>query len=206
MTKCLEKPLGSWGTKHDGQNFLSFWTIFHPFTPLTTWKITILIKWEKAWIYYHFPHVYHKGQLYDVWFLRYETWQTNFLSFWTVFCPLTPLTAQKIKILKNWKKTWRYYHFTQEYHKSWLYAILFLRYGEWQVFFFFSPFWAIFCPFTLPNSPKNQNFKKMKKIPGDIIFQWCNKNHDHMLYCSWDVFFHFGPFFALLSPHPYPTP
>ena len=25
----------------------------------------------------------------------------NFLSFWTVFCPFTPLTTQKIKILKN---------------------------------------------------------------------------------------------------------
>ena len=28
----------------------------------------------------------------------------NFLSFWTIFCPFTPLTAQKIKILKNEKK------------------------------------------------------------------------------------------------------
>ena len=25
----------------------------------------------------------------------------NFLSFWTVFCPFTDLTTQKIKILKN---------------------------------------------------------------------------------------------------------
>ena len=32
-------------------------------------------------------------------------------------------------------------------------------------------FWAIFCPLTppLPNSPKNENFKKMKTKPGDII-------------------------------------
>ena len=28
----------------------------------------------------------------------------NFLSFWTIFCSFTPLTNQKIKILKNWKK------------------------------------------------------------------------------------------------------
>ena len=27
----------------------------------------------------------------------------NFLSFWTVFCPFSPLWTQKIKILKNWK-------------------------------------------------------------------------------------------------------
>ena len=27
----------------------------------------------------------------------------NYLLFWTIFCPFTPLTTQKIKILKNWK-------------------------------------------------------------------------------------------------------
>ena len=36
-------------------------------------------------------------------------------------------------------------------------------------------FWAIRFPFTLPplppfpNSPKNENFKKIRKNPGDII-------------------------------------
>ena len=29
------------------QNFLSFWTIFCPFTTLTTWKIKILENWKK---------------------------------------------------------------------------------------------------------------------------------------------------------------
>ena len=49
----------------------------------------------------------------------------------------------------------------------------------------------IFCHFGQffahlpPNNPKNQNFKKMKKIPGDIIIlHKCNKNYDHMAYCS----------------------
>ena len=28
----------------------------------------------------------------------------NFLSFWAIFFPFTPLTTQKIKILKKWKK------------------------------------------------------------------------------------------------------
>ena len=28
-----------------------------------------------------------------------------YFSFWTVFCPFNPITAQKIKILKNEKKT-----------------------------------------------------------------------------------------------------
>ena len=32
-----------------------------------------------------------------------RNWQ-NFLSFWTIFCPLPSLTTQKNKILKKWKK------------------------------------------------------------------------------------------------------
>ena len=39
-------------------------------------------------------------------------------------------------------------------------------------------------PFKLSQSPKNQNFKAMKKLPGDIIIlQKYTKNHDQMLYC-----------------------
>ena len=50
-------------------------------------------------------------------------------------------------------------------------------------------FWAIFCLFTPPppNSPKNDNFKTMEKTAGDIILHKWTKNHDHMLYCSWDI-------------------
>ena len=49
-------------------------------------------------------------------------------------------------------------------------------------------FWAVFCPFYLPNNSKNQNLKKRKKAPGDIIIlHKFTKNHDHMLYCCWDV-------------------
>ena len=36
----------------------------------------------------------------------FEVWTTTdiiFFSFWTIFSPLTPLTTQKIKILKNEK-------------------------------------------------------------------------------------------------------
>ena len=53
--------------------------------------------------------------------------------------------------------------------------------------FYFS-FRALFCPFTPHNSPKNENFKKMKKRPGDIIILHnCTKNYDYKLYCFWDM-------------------
>ena len=55
----------------------------------------------------------------------------------------------------------------------------------------FLPLCAIFCPFTSPpptNSQKNKTLKKRKKTSGDIIILHnCTKNHDHMLYCFWDM-------------------
>ena len=53
--------------------------------------------------------------------------------------------------------------------------------------------------------------KKMKTFAGDIIIlQMCTKNHNHMRCSSWDtkwdrIFYHFGPFFALLTPFPLTT-
>ena len=47
---------------------------------------------------------------------------------------------------------------------------------------FYSP-----CPSPSLSRPKNENFKKMKANPTDIILHKCTKNHDHMLYCSWDM-------------------
>ena len=50
-----------------------------------------------------------------------------------------------------------------------------------NVIFHFGLFFALLPP----NSPKNQNFIKVKKMPRDIIIlHKCTKNHDHMLYHS----------------------
>ena len=59
-----------------------------------------------------------------------------------------------------------------------------------------------------PSSSLNQNFKKMKKTPGDIIILLkCTQDHDHMLYCSLDMarhrcncYFSFWAIFCLFSP------
>ena len=44
-----------------------------------------------------------------------------------------------------------------------------------------------FLPFYSPNSPKNQNFEKMKKTTGDIILHMGTKNYDQMMYGSWNM-------------------
>ena len=58
-----------------------------------------------------------------------------------------------------------------------------------------------------PNSPKTQNFEKMKKTPGDIIIlHMGTKNYDQMMYASWDMvpdgcnYFSFLAIFYLFTP------
>ena len=55
----------------DRQNFLSFWTVFSPFTPYGPRKSKLWRNETNSWRYYHFANVYHKWQSYDIWFLRY---------------------------------------------------------------------------------------------------------------------------------------
>ena len=85
------KMYGSWDMERDRQNFLSFWTVFCPFIPITTWKSKFWINEKTTWRYYHFTHVHHKWRSNNIWFLRYGACEgQNFLSFWAVFYPFTP--------------------------------------------------------------------------------------------------------------------
>ena len=53
-----------------------------------------------------------------------------------------------------------------------------------RIFCHFGPYFAL----SPPNNPKIQNFEELKKTTGDIIIlHKYTKNHDHMLYCSWDM-------------------
>ena len=64
---------------------------FLPFDTLNNPKNQNLEKNEnKTWRYYLFTLVYHKWQSCDVWFRDMEHNGQNILSFWTIFCPLTP--------------------------------------------------------------------------------------------------------------------
>ena len=71
----------------------------------------------------------------------------------------------------------------------------------------FCHFGLFFLPFYLPNNSKNQNFEKLKKIPGDIIIlhMW-TKNDNQRKYGSWDIehdrqnFLSFWTIFCLFTP------
>ena len=124
--------------------------------------------------------MYHKLELNDVWFLRYEVWQ-NALVLWGHFLPFYSTNNPKNQNFEKMKKqTWRYHHFTQAYQKSWPYAILFLdmTYDKCKCYF---SFWAIFCPFT-PLTARKIKMKKNEKSPEisslytgvpKIMIRWC---------------------------------
>ena len=113
--------------------FCHFGPSFCPPPPsLTAQKMKITKKWKKqleiSSIYssvlkimiigYTVPQIWRMTDVIDV-ILGY-------------FCPFTPVTAQKMNILKK-LNTWWYHHFTLVYQNSWSYAVLFLRYGMWQM-------------------------------------------------------------------------
>ena len=93
---------GSWDTEWDRQKCLSFWTIFCPFSPLTTWKTKILRlkKTSRDIIIWHSCTINDNHMVYGSWDME-RSRQTLWL-FWALFCPFTPLWTQKIKILEKW--------------------------------------------------------------------------------------------------------
>ena len=139
-----------------------------------------------------------------------EIWSVTdrvYCNFGPFFCPFTPLTINKIKILKKKRKTLKILSFYTSLPKMpfvWCMVPEIRSITERT----FCHFWASFCHFTSLTTRKIKISKKMKKIPGDIIILYkCTKNHDHMLYCCWDtvcdgcnVYFSFWAIFCPFTP------
>ena len=125
-----------WDMEHDREFFLilnQFLPFYIPPPPLTTQRIKILKKWRKKMI--ETSSFYTSVPSYDIWFLRYQLKQTDFLCHLGPFFALLrppPNSPQRWKYQKI-ENPWRYHHFTQVCQKSWLYAVLFLRYGTWHM-------------------------------------------------------------------------
>ena len=113
----------SWDKRHDRENFFHFGAIFCPLNPTTKPENQNFEKIKKILLeVLSFTHVVNDiHMMYSSWDM--ECNRQNFLSFWTIFCPFTPLTTQKIKIFKKWKKLldisfYRYYLKLWSHHVS----------------------------------------------------------------------------------------
>ena len=77
---------------------------FFAFLPPQQSKKSKFWQNKKKFWRYHFAHVYHKCQSYDVWFLRYEAWQTELFVILDCFLPFYPPDNQKNQNFEKLKK------------------------------------------------------------------------------------------------------
>ena len=129
----------------------------------------------------------------------------KFQNFGPFFCPFSPLTNWKIKIL-TLKKTHGdiiILHICTINDNN-------MMYGSWDMEYDGQDFFVIldhFLHFYPLITKKIKILKKWRKTAGCIIILlMCTINDNHMMYGSWDMecdrqnFCHCGPFFALLLP------
>ena len=153
----------SWDIEHNRQNFLVILDPFLPFYKPNNPKNQSFEKMENSpggIIILNMCTINDNHMMYGSWDTERD--RPNFLLFWTIICTFTPLTIQKIKILKKWKSAKRNYHFTQVYQNH-----DHIPDCSWEMVCdtcncYFS-FWAIFCTFTPLAARKIKILKKWKK-------------------------------------------
>ena len=135
------------------------------FAFLLPWRLRKSKFWKNTWRSYHFTHVYLKLQSYDVWFLSYGVWRTDFFCHFGPFFVLLP-TTRKMKILKKWKKCMEISSFYTSL--PWITIIWCMVPAIWSVTDrFFCHSWTFFA-----------------FLPEDIIILR-KATTNHMLHCSW---------------------
>ena len=133
-----------------------------------------ILKIEKKIRRYFLFHMYTINK--DSWDIRHN--RQKFLSFWAIFCPFIPLTNQKIKIFKKWKKPLKilsFYICLPRMTIIWCTVPeIWSSAGNFLILDHFLPFYC--------------KFKILKKKPGDIIsLHLCTTNDNHMMYGSLDI-------------------
>ena len=135
----------------------------------------------------------HDHMLHYSWDMARDVCNWYFL-FWAIFALLTPYQQEKWNFQKKWKKTPGDIIISQKRpknHDHMLYCSWDMARDTWNYYFFILGYFLPFNPPPpLPNSPKNENFKKMKTKPGDIIilhvYQKLWLDHDWFLrYGAW---------------------
>ena len=120
----------------------------------------------------------------------YDSWDISqnrqiFLSSWAIFCPFTPLTAQRMKILKKWKKHLEISFYTSVPKIMIIdYTVPEIRSVTDVIIFHFGQFFALLPP-KQPKKPKFQKNEE-KKHPKVSSFN-TSYQKSHMLYSSWEM-------------------
>ena len=133
----------------------------------------------------------------------YHSPRNNFLSFWVIFCPFTPLTTWKIKILKKWKK-----HLEISSFYTCVQFMMIMRCIVSEILNVTDRMFSHFGHFLPFYNLENENFEKMKKYKAILSFYRSVSKIMIICYavpeilCMIDVIFifHFGLFFCPFTP------
>ena len=143
-------------------------------------------------------HMCSKKHSYEVQFLRYGVRQ-NFLSFWAIFCPVTPLSPnnpenQNFEKMKKTSGDVIILNLCNKKHNHMIYAYSNMECHRHNCHF------RSFFPFLPHYWPWKLKFGKNVKKPGYIILlHMCTINQDHMMYGSWDMKCNWHNFFVILD-------
>ena len=132
--------------------------------------------------------MYHKWQLYDVWFLRYEPWWTEFFVILDHFLPFYPhnnLKNQNFEKLEKLSGDIIILQKCTKNHDHTLNSSWDMVHNRCKCYF---SFWGIFCPFTSLTAQKIKILKKWR-----LNCSW-DKTRDGCKYFSfWAIFRPFPP-------------
>ena len=139
--------------------------------------------------------------MYGSWDMEHD--RHDFLSFWVIFCPFTPLTTWKIKILKKWKK-----HLEISSFYTYVQLMVIIRCIVSEILSVTGRKFSHFGHFLPFYNPENENFEKMKKYQAILSFYRSVSKIMIICYavteilCMIDVIciFHFGLFFCPFTP------
>ena len=200
---------GSWDIECNRQIFLSFWTIFCPFTPHNQ-KNQNFEKMKSPpgdIIILHMCTINDNHMVYGSWDMECDG--QICCHFKQFFALLPPWNPKKGKILKKWKKMpgdTIILHKCTENQDHMLCCSWYMACDRGNCYF---SFWAIFCPFTPITAWKMKitKKKKWKKHLEMSSFYTSAPRITTIWYTApeiWHVMnviiFHFGLFFALLTP------
>ena len=143
--------------------------------------------------------------------LRYDAWRMHLLfSFWEFFGTFVPITAQKMKVSKKWKKKKipgdiMILHNSTEKYDYRLYCSWDIARDICTCYFSSCALFSAFTPLTAGKMKISEKWKQHLEISS-----FCSSVPKIMIMCYtvpeiWHithviVIFHFGPFFVLLSP------
>ena len=188
----------SWDTEWDRQIFLLFWAIFCPFTsPLMIPNIKILKKTlEILSFYINMCTINEDQMIYSSWNIRCD--RLKFLLFWVIFCPFSPLTTWKIKILtlKKIPGDIILLHICTLNDSHMMYDPWDMEHDRHK----FLSFWTVFCPFIPTYQPRKSRFWKNETNTWRY-YHFKNVYHEWQSYNVW--FLRYGvqrtEFFVILD-------